>query len=70
MQASMDAMIAADLALSTMRARPSTLSSFCARLVKRGLLNSNPVAKMVARRGTFPCPQRSRSFFRRTSIAW
>jgi integrase/recombinase XerC len=42
----MDAMAAADLALSTMRARQSTLSSFCAWLVKRGLLISNPVAQM------------------------
>lgn len=31
-------MAAADLALATMRARQSTLSSFCARLVKRGPL--------------------------------
>ena len=32
----MDAMAAADLALSTMRARQSTLSSFCAWLVNEG----------------------------------
>ena len=42
----MDAMAAADLALSTMRARQSTLSSFCAWLVKRGLVVGNPVAQM------------------------
>jgi len=45
-QAWMDAMAAADLALSTMRARQSTLSSFCAWLVKRGPLVANPVAQM------------------------
>jgi integrase/recombinase XerC len=45
-QAWMDAMAGADLALATMRARQSTLSSFCAWLVKRGLLISNPVAQM------------------------
>jgi Phage integrase family len=45
-QAWMDAMAAADLALSAMRARQSTLSSFCAWLVKRGLLVANPVARM------------------------
>lgn len=42
----MDAMAAADLALATMRARQSTLSSFCAWLVKRGPLVANPVARM------------------------
>jgi integrase/recombinase XerC len=46
LQAWMDAMAAADLALATMRARQSTLSSFCAWLVKRGLLVANPVARM------------------------
>ncbi len=42
----MDHMASADLALSTMRARQSTLSSLCAWLVKRGLLPSNPVAQL------------------------
>src|SRR5713226_1086743 len=42
-QAWMDSMAAADLALSTMRVRQSTLSSLCAFLVKRGYLDSNPV---------------------------
>jgi site-specific recombinase XerD len=42
----MDAMAAADLALATLRARQSTLSSFCAWLVKRGPLVANPVAQM------------------------
>ncbi len=36
----------ADLALSTMRVRQSTLSSFCAWLVKREGLAANPVAKL------------------------
>src|SRR5438876_1549712 len=45
-QAWMHAMAAADLALSTMRARKSTLSSFCAWLVNRGLLIINPVTQM------------------------
>jgi len=45
-QAWMDAMAAADLALSTMRARQPTLSSFCAWLVKRSPLVTNPVARM------------------------
>ena len=45
-QAWMDAMAAADLALATLRARQSTLSSFCAWLVKRGPLVANPVAQM------------------------
>ena len=45
-QAWMDAMAAADLALATLRARQSTLSSFCAWLVKRGPLIANPVAQM------------------------
>ncbi len=39
-------MAAADLALSTMRVRQSTLSSFCAWLVKREVLVANPVAKL------------------------
>jgi integrase/recombinase XerC len=42
----MDSMASADLALSTMRARQSTLSSFCAWLVKRGHLVANPVAQL------------------------
>src|SRR5213593_3985614 len=42
----MDSMAAADLALSTMRVRQSTLSSFCAWLVKRGHLDTNPVARL------------------------
>jgi integrase/recombinase XerC len=45
-QAWMDSMAAADLALSTMRVRQSTLSSFCAWLVKRGHLAANPVARL------------------------
>src|SRR5437870_10364397 len=42
----MDDMAGADLALSTMRVRQSTLSSFCAWLVKRDGLAANPVAKL------------------------
>jgi integrase/recombinase XerC len=42
----MDDMAGADLALSTMRVRQSTLSSFCAWLVKRDVLAANPVAKL------------------------
>lgn len=45
-QAWMDDMAGADLALSTMRVRQSTLSSFCAWLVKREILDANPVAKL------------------------
>ena len=45
-QAWMDDMAAADLALSTMRVRQSTVSSFCAWLVKRDVLAANPVAKL------------------------
>ncbi len=45
-QAWMDSMVAADLALGTMRVRQSTLSSFCAFLVKRGHLDANPVARL------------------------
>jgi len=45
-QAWMDHMAGADLALSTMWARQSTLSSFCAWLVKRETLAENPVAKL------------------------
>jgi hypothetical protein len=37
----MDEMAAAELALTTLRVRQSTLSSFCAWLVKRGALPSN-----------------------------
>jgi site-specific recombinase XerC len=39
-------MAAADLALSTMRARQSALSSLCAWLVKRGHLETNPIARL------------------------
>jgi integrase/recombinase XerC len=42
----MDDMASTDLALSTMRVRQSTLSSFCAWLVKRDGLAANPVAKL------------------------
>jgi len=42
----MDDMAAADLALSTMRSRQSTLSSLCAWLAKRETLADNPVAKL------------------------
>jgi integrase/recombinase XerC len=42
----MDEMASADLALSTMRTRQSTLSSLCAWLVKRGLLPANPVNQL------------------------
>ena len=42
----MDDMAAEDLALSTMRVRQSTMSSFCAWLVKRDVLAANPVAKL------------------------
>src|SRR5712692_9150460 len=45
-QAWMDDMAAEDLALSTMRVRQSTVSSFCAWLVKREMLAANPVAKL------------------------
>jgi site-specific recombinase XerD len=45
-QAWMDDMAGADLALSTMRVRQSTLSSLCQWLVKRDLLAANPVAKL------------------------
>jgi len=45
-QAWMDDMAGADLALSTMRVRQSTVSSFCAWLVKRDMLVANPVAKL------------------------
>jgi hypothetical protein len=45
-QAWMDDMAGADLALSTMRVRQSTLSSLCAWLVKRDVLVANPVAKL------------------------
>ena len=45
-QAWMDDMAAADLALSTMRVRQSTVSSFCAWLVKREVLGANPVAQL------------------------
>ncbi|MGH7182610.1 MAG: tyrosine-type recombinase/integrase, partial [Nitrospiraceae bacterium] len=42
----MDDMASSDLALSTMRSRQSTLSSFCSWLVKRGVLAANPIAAM------------------------
>ncbi len=45
-QAWMDDMAGADLSLSTMRVRQSTLSSFCGWLVKRDVLAANPVAKL------------------------
>src|SRR5438876_11131071 len=45
-QAWMDGMAGSDLALNTMRVRQSTLSSFCAWLVKRDVLAANPVAKL------------------------
>src|SRR5688572_22295212 len=45
-QAWMDHMASDDLALSTMRSRQSTLSSLCSWLVKRGLLNTNPIAAL------------------------
>jgi site-specific recombinase XerD len=45
-QAWMDSMAAADLELGTMRVRQSTLSSLCAFLVKRGHLDTNPVARL------------------------
>lgn len=45
-QAWMDDMAACDLALSTMRSRQSTVSSFCTWLVKRGMLAGNPVSGM------------------------
>ena len=45
-QAWMDDMASADLALSTLRTRQCTLSSFCGWLVKRGTLTANPVAKL------------------------
>jgi site-specific recombinase XerD len=45
-QAWMDAMASADLALSTMRSRQSTLSSLCVWLVKRGRLAVNPVSQL------------------------
>ena len=45
-QAWMDDMAGADLALSTMRVRQSSVSSFCAWLVKRDVLAANPVAKL------------------------
>jgi integrase/recombinase XerC len=45
-QAWMDDMARSDLALSTMRSRQSTVSSFCAWMVKRAVLVTNPVASM------------------------
>jgi integrase/recombinase XerC len=45
-QAWMNDMATTDLALSTMRVRQSTLSSFCAWLVKRQVLVANPVAQL------------------------
>ncbi len=45
-QAWMDGMATANLALSTLRTRQATLSSFCTWLVKRGLLAANPIDRM------------------------
>jgi len=45
-QAWMDDMAAADLAISTLRMRQATLSSFCNWLVKRRLLAVNPITRM------------------------
>jgi site-specific recombinase XerC len=45
-QAWMDEMASADLSLSTMRARQSTISSLCTWLVKRNVLPINPVLKL------------------------
>jgi site-specific recombinase XerC len=42
----MDDMATADLALNTMRARQSTLSSLCAWLVKRQITTANPVSSL------------------------
>src|SRR5262249_6015039 len=66
-----------NLALSTMRARQSTLSSFCAWLVKRGLLNSNPVAEMdrlaklrrISRLSLHP-PRGARALCRNARALW
>ena len=64
-QAWMDSMATDDLALGTMRVRQSTLSSLCSFLVKRGHLDTNPVARLdrltvVRRRGRCRA-QRSRT---------
>ena len=45
-QAWMEDMAGEDLALGTMRVRQSTVSSFCAWLVKREMLTANPVMKL------------------------
>jgi integrase/recombinase XerC len=45
-QAWMDAMTVAGLAMSTMRVRQATVSSFCTWLVRRGHLATNPVATL------------------------
>ena len=45
-QAWMDDMAAADLAIGTLRIRQATLSSFCNWLVKRRLLTTNPIHRM------------------------
>ena len=45
-QAWMDEMAGADLAISTIRTRQCVLSSFCTWLVKRGVLKSNSVATL------------------------
>jgi integrase/recombinase XerC len=42
----MDHMAAADPGLNTLRCRLATLSSLCAWLVKRGILNANPLARI------------------------
>jgi site-specific recombinase XerC len=49
-QAWMDDMASADLALSTMRVRQSTLSSLCQWLVKHDHLATNPEAAKARRR--------------------
>ena len=41
-QSWLDDMAASDLSVNTLRRRLSTLSSFCGRLVKRGVLAGNP----------------------------
>ena len=62
LQAWMDQMAAEDLALSTMRSRQSTVSSFCNWLVKRGMLQANPVIRLdrppITRNPRGRCPDR------------
>jgi integrase/recombinase XerC len=45
-QAWLDDMAAQDLGLNTLRLRVSTLSSFCAWLIRRELLSANPLAQI------------------------